>query len=206
VKLEFTYTPEDVKEMARAAQKVMYPRRRRGLVGWALFVALATVLYLLLQRTGTPRSQSGPMPTNSTPAASPEDNILFSLAPWLLVFAAVLVIFIWWARVRLAKRLWETHPSLQQPQTLAMSDSGVTMTSPMRTSTWDWLVFVAVIETERLLLLQMIDKGMFLMIPKRAAGDAASVDELRAYLQAHVQRQLHGFPVIPATSGPSQSQ
>src|SRR5690242_16243876 len=102
--------------MTREATKVMRsPARYRALFAWALFVALAVMIFVFLQSLTVPVAPSGPTVSSGSHqrlSAPPSENLLMSLVPWLLGFSVIAILLIWWARVRLPRRMWETHPTL----------------------------------------------------------------------------------------------
>ena len=194
MRLEFTYTPDDLAETAKALRAGGGGKKwhlSRGVFGWLLFVGLAVMLFMLLSRNPAPRAATVP----AAPARGPFATVILPLVPWVLIFG-----FIWFFVFRQIrgqyKRLWQENSELQQPQTLDMDDDGVRLSSTLSTTTWHWPAFVKVIETPSLLLLETSSKT-HLLIPKRAAADPGQLEALRALLAAHVSAPTGAFPVLP---------
>src|SRR5688500_752925 len=100
MRLEFTYTPEDLAEAAKgvAATPASGGARRywRGILGWALFIGLALALFFL-------RSQATPPPAVTTaPRESLFARVLVPLVPWLLIFG-----FIWFFVFRQLRKQYQ---------------------------------------------------------------------------------------------------
>jgi len=202
--LEFHYTPEDLAEMAKARGDLAGKkagRPVRSLLGWGLFIGLAVVLFLLLS------SQKKPPATPPPPPAAPPPESFFvafvlPFIPWVLIFG-----FIWFFVFRqmrgVARRAWEKNLELHQQHTLEVGDDGLRLATPLAESFWRWPNFVGMTETANLVLLHMTNEA-YLMIPKRAAADAARLEELKAILAAHVSQHTNAFPVVPVVPEPRE--
>ena len=101
LRLEFTYEFDDYAEAqeswaAGAAGSAPTPwRKRASLFGWVLFIGLAVMLFMLMQRRPNMPAPAPPampaMPGRPpAPVPAPLLNIVLPLIPWLLIFG-----FIW---------------------------------------------------------------------------------------------------------------
>jgi YcxB-like protein len=200
MRLEFTYTPEDLEELQSLSSKVKAPGAQRlifglarGFLGWVVFIGLAIGLFILSnwKTRSTPAA-----PVRVVPKPTNPWEILLPMLPWVLIFG-----FIWfflYRRLRgYAKKQWLETPELQVRQQMEITDEGVTLATPTATTNWRWQAFSASIEGVNTILLRISGNArLFVSIPKRAFNEA-ELQELRALLGAHVQPQTGAFPVIP---------
>ena len=115
MRLEFTYTPEDLAEAAAgaAAGGGINPAKPsqtwRAIGGWLLFIALAVMLFMRLSFNSRPR------PSTATPAVVQRENlladVLVPLIPWLLVFGFIGYFIVRQLR-RSPKRVWGGHAGI----------------------------------------------------------------------------------------------
>ena len=196
MRLEFTYTPEDLAEAAKALGKATPVLTRgkaiRGAFGWLLFVALAVMLFRLL--SGRNARQPGP-------ATAPREDVLTSILPylpWLLIFGLVCFLVYRSFRARY-KRLLAESPELQQIQTLEADEEGLRMSAGAMATTWKWAGFTGVIDTPNLILLQTSNKAA-LAIPKRAAADQNELQELQRLFASRISAPTGAFPVLPVAT------
>jgi hypothetical protein len=200
MRLEFTYTAADLEEMAKAAAQPDPSLQKgpfgsggsRSWIGWMIFVSLAVVLFLWMQKRGV---AARPPVTPATPSSTNGvAGWLVALVPWVLIFG-----FIWFFVYRQIRHMsprsvYERNPSMQQPKTLDITDDGVRMSDPLAFTEWRWASFTGLVESANLLLLRRAD-NTFVMIPKRAVAPGL-LDTLRADLTARMPAP-GAFPVLP---------
>ena len=199
MRLEFTYTAADLVEMSKAAapdpglQKGPFGTGgSRSWFGWVIFIGLAVMFFMFLQK----RSATAP-PAAPPPTAAPTSGVpgwVIALVPWLLIFG-----FIWFfvfrqLRGTFPRNVYERNTSLQQPKTLDITDSGVRMTDALSFTEWRWESFTGLVESANLFLLRQAD-NTFVMIPKRAVP-LGQLDLLRADLESRMPAP-GAFPVLP---------
>jgi len=199
--LEFTYTPDDLKESlqwqtAQNAKRRPVARARHAMLYWLMFVALSAILFVWLKASAV-RPSAGAPPVRA-------DNLLWewvvALIPWLLIIA--LFLFALRVRGRRHTTLWNKLVELQQPQTLTLDDEGVRRSNVFCESLYRWPYFVKWAETKTLVILA-IPGDLRLSIPKRAMATQLQLDELRRILQSRIRESAGGFPVIPITTEPA---
>ena len=165
----------------------------RGLFGWILFVTMAIVLYMLLQKSSAP---SGPA---TAPAAATPDllfGVLVPLIPWLVLFASVWVILFTAARVQMPRRMWERNPALQLRQRLDANDDRLIIDNVQSRIEMKWAAVRSFLETPNLFMLYTAEY-LFHMVPKRAfAGQGEA--EFRELLRRGIQPPTQAFPVMQA--------
>jgi hypothetical protein len=197
LQIEFQTTLEDYRAALRAHRRSRRTGKyRRGIIGWVLFVALATTLFLILQRNNV---------AVAPPPVSPSPQPLFSslilpLIPWLTIFIVIWVsVFV--ALRRAPRRAWEGQPREHLVKRWQISNECVVIDMGDSKSEMKWSVFLKYVETPTLFLLYS-SKFSFYMVPKRAFADAAQLAEFAALLSQHIQPQTQAFPVIaPAERG-----
>ena len=113
--LEFTNTLEDYVEANRAhaavPASVSKGRRVRGLIGWVLFISLAIMLFILMQRR--PTAAPAPVPAPAPAAGNSFARVLLPIVPWALIFG-----FIWFfvfRQMRMMQRQTKRASALYEP-------------------------------------------------------------------------------------------
>jgi hypothetical protein len=201
MRLEFTYTPEDLAEAAKALGKALPPGQVRGatfrgVFGWLLFIGLAVMLFMFLSRRNSP-----PRPRATTLPRGDLLGTFTALVPWILIFG-----FIWFFAFRnhrrRFKRLLDESPELQQPQTLDLGEDGIQLSAGLVTTTWKWAGLTGVLDTPNLLLLRTSNMAA-IAIPKRAASGPGELARLQALVASRVAAPTGAFPVIPLAPGPA---
>jgi hypothetical protein len=195
VRIEFDYTPNDLKEALRwqAAQKRRKMRFGRGLFGWLLFVTIAALVFVWL-RVPAPGSVPPPVSANSASANSDWD-VFFAVFPWVIVAVAVLALILF----RSARRhmmIWKKYVHIRQTQTFVFDDDGVRAETVFYESLYRWPFFVRWGESRNLLLL-VLPGDLQLFIPKRALATEKDLEQLRQLFRAGVTEAAGGFPVGP---------
>ena len=203
--IEYQFTFEEYKEASEALAaayrkgkgkrfQLNYPFKiGRGIFGWVLFIALAIMLFLLLnQRGGAAR-----------PAARPMDVIL-PIIPWVLILG-----FVWFFLYRQLRgwqqRAWDSNPIWHRPRRVHIDDDGITFTDPVSEHRSSWAAYVKFDETPNLFLLFLTSMTAE-MIPKRAFPDAKSLDDFRELLSRTISPPQAAFPVIPRGESAKQAQ
>ncbi|MEA2734834.1 MAG: YcxB-like protein [Humisphaera sp.] len=164
----------------------------RGLFGWVLFVAVAVMLFMLLNQRKSPPAAAAP------PGARPGADlwsVLVPLLPWLLIFGVIWFFVFRYMRRRYLKT-WEDTRWIHRPQSMTIDESGLTFTEPTAARRLSWDHFVRFGETENLFLLFSSEYSAE-FIPKRIFATAAEADQFRALLARHVSPPTGAFPVVP---------
>jgi hypothetical protein len=172
--------------------------RWRSVLGWVLFIGLAAILFMLLNKRS---------PAPRPPSAQAQDpwKLVLPLIPWLLIFG-----FIWFFVFRQVRsrhrKAWEQTPGMHRPRTVTIDETGLSFTEPTSQSRVNWDHFVRFAETKNLFLLFDSEVSAEL-IPKRIFQATAQVDEFRALLARHVSPPTGAFPVLPVkASGAAESE
>jgi hypothetical protein len=175
-----------------AAQRAFAPpvdtiRFGRGLIGWILFVALAVMLFTLLNNGTGRASRVGTVAPRQ--ATAPKSwlfptGVAVSVAGGLM-FASLLAIN---AYVRRSRR-----PMKNAHVTVRLEDQGVAVTTAYREDgiTWDGMRDVS--ETQEHFILQTVGPHP-VILPKRGFADAGDVDQVRRTLAARVIRTAQRAP------------
>jgi preprotein translocase subunit YajC len=164
---------------------------KKGLIGWVLFVALAVMLFMFMNKP--PRAGGSATPASSPPADPM--SILIPCIPWLLFFG-----FIWFFIFRQVRRryrqVYEQTPALHRPQTITISENGLTFADATAERRLTWDHYVSFTETQNLFLLFTNGyTGDF--VPKRIFATPAEVDAFRGLLKRRVNPPTGGFPITP---------
>jgi hypothetical protein len=151
--------------IARPSRKPVFSIR---LFALTVFFSLVAVLFLLIPR----------LPDNFWNLMGPT-AARARLVVGLVIFSAgwVLLIWTWWifrGVARVARGL------VTSTEVEAIAD-GVAVTSGERRWEFTWQYFVGYLQTEHLLVLRRPD-DLFQVIPKRAFGDAAEFERIRAVI------------------------
>ena len=191
IRLEFTYTPQDLTEAARTPPPPEPSARLRAYITWAV-IALAMVVVLGLRayidRTAPPRP---PRPVRPMTAR----DWMAALLPWVAIFALVGWFLYHRFSANSPRALWQRTPSLQRRKVLAVDAAGVTLTDPHCSTRWEWTAFNGWSETGHLLILHEPGNVM-LAIPKRAATSDAQLRALRDMIGQHIVPKAGAFPVV----------
>src|SRR5687768_16992024 len=104
MRLEFSYTPDDLAEMAKAGSKDQgaQTRSRKRLFGWTLWIVLAAAIFIALQSRRPPRTA----PTPPAPAPTSWAEYLVEWLPWVLVFLVVYFFVFRLLRARSPQSMW----------------------------------------------------------------------------------------------------
>lgn len=194
MRFEFTYTPEDLAEPAKAAvQGSVY---RRGIIGWIFFIAMAIVMFILMQ------DQPVSAPASSVPIDGARQTswirITVYAAAFLLILGYIWFILIPQVRGASLRSQWKKNQNLQVVQKLDIDESRVTLANPLAATSWGWSAFDGWAETPAALLLRLREPGpMYVVIPKRVAGEQ-ELKTLRQVLATNAGSETSGFPVLPA--------
>lgn len=171
---------------------------RRTLMGWVLFVSLATVFFIMMQ---TKPSVGGPgAPTPPTRLPMTFDFVL----PFVPIFFLLLVIgiFAGLSSKRTFPIMWESMRHEQAPRTLRADESALLIEQATASMRYDWPHFAGYKETKNLLLLYLSPHS-FHMIPKRAFTSATDLDAFKGLLMNGVTEGTFlpsaqaAFPVVP---------
>jgi YcxB-like protein len=179
----------------------------RGLIGWVLFISLAVLIFLAMQRSKrTPLAlpNRGPLPPIVATDPDLDSRTLETGAVALIVIvpgiAAPIGLLCVLQRVnRLQKR--ERNRSLVGPTTLHASERGICFVTQRHRVYQRWSAFEKFLEGERLFLLYE-NNSVFRMVPKRAFASPEDLQRFVALLLEHVPnvliaRPAGGFPVQP---------
>lgn len=199
MRFEYQYTQTDVKETLRwrAARKHGLARPAQGLVGWAVFVAVASLTFIWLKLQADHTVRAAPL------SPAPETmltQLVLPLVPYALILGCILIFF-WKVQTQHAA-VWRSNPELHQPHVVEMTEEGIRISNPLMDTLYRWPAFVAWAETPRLFLLLRSNNAK-VMIPKRVVASEDELSELRRFLAAHVHEPTRGFPVIAAGERPA---
>jgi hypothetical protein len=175
MRLEFTYNPADLEEMAKADPSLrlstgLVMSGKRRMIGWMIFATLVAVLCIYF----VDRKQEAP------PVVSPTARWAARIVPGLLVIGFVWFFGLQQVRANSPQSVWERTPSLQQPKVLEISEGGVILFDALRSTEWRWESFTEFAETTHFFVLMQAQKPT-LMIPKRAVTPA-EIKALRSQL------------------------
>ena len=196
MQLQCTYTPEDLIETVRAKihdpiHRIPFFRRKVvTLVIWGLYLNFAWFFWW----------NSRSFPSSAYPWMHSQNATWNFLIPTIILIITVVLVFI----VTLAPpnkrklhRLWQEQPSFQQPQTLTLDETGISISNPLSSSRLNWASFRGWSETQNLFVVLSTDR-VRVIIPKRSAS-AEQVGELREMLASRIIGGAGGFPVLPKT-------
>lgn len=197
---DFVYTLEDLIEAQKSHGPENGKSPHRSLIGWAVFVGLAVVIYNFLQK-----NQPAPAAPNPNQGPPPLQDLVTALIPWLMVVAVVVFFVVRGVRGR-TKKAWDTNEKLQCPQTLQVTADGITVKNQYGTSAQNWLAFRRFLESANLFILYSSPVAMN-VIPKRVLSSPDELDWFRALLNKEITERrtaagIGGFPVLP----PSENQ
>jgi hypothetical protein len=154
-------------------------RAWRGLVGWALFIGCAVMLYVLKRREGTDLF-----------AAARDASVRRPLIAVAIAGAALAVLGLWLLMRRLVHRDLASFRSR-----ITFDDTGITEEIPGgERGHRDWSAFSAWVETDHLLVVRLLGlpgqqaSGMY--FPKRLFNSTATLDGVRQLFREHVRGPL----------------
>jgi hypothetical protein len=184
MRLEYQLTFDDYREAIGRVKPVSHGNRRvRGwLVATIVIGALSVIVNVL-----TPR----------VPEARPfRSGVVLEYLPWLVVFLVL------WFFVRRSLRgglreQWEEQTALHRPKVVDFREDGLTVYDPAVRLDYHWTAVRQCGETPHLFVLYTADSA-FQILPKRALGTDANVEQFRAYVNARLGGR-HLFP--PPTGG-----
>jgi hypothetical protein len=193
LRLEFQYTYDEFIEAQRAHTKgeVKEIRKRGSIWGWAIFIGLAVMFFLILQG----RQPSGPARTTATRQidAGPW-TILLPILPWIGVALALWPLG-YWALRRQRRKFWEGSAHLQQPRVVTVTDEMLTDATTLTSHAYRWAAFVKFHETTNLFVLYPTQYTLEI-VPKRAFASPDDIQAFRAFLQERIAPPTrHAFPV-----------
>ena len=179
MRLEFQITPADIKETL-APHRSRIIQVGRGMLGWVVFFAVVTLLFIWFRQQNRSPVRQQPPPYRRPIGA----EWLLAIVPWLLMIAFICFFVIRNIRGR-AETLWKKDPRWQQPKTAELTDEGLRISDSMGDIFVRWPYFVAWAETDNLLLLVEPDEAR-VMIPKRAARNESELNALRHFIADRV--------------------
>ncbi|WP_328475210.1 YcxB family protein [Actinoplanes sp. NBC_00393] len=177
IRLDYTLTPEDLRDAVAAQQRRGWLRRRVPMM--IVVVAAATL-------TGLAAARVWEMP----PGAALIAIVLAAAVASVLGTIAVLVLNLILAGVY----RWQAHllirgnPSLSQPAQGTVTATGIHLRSATDEATYGWASYPLAIETDRSFVL-LASRGlgaMVIVLPKRGVVDT-DPSHLRALLTTHAQ-------------------
>lgn len=167
--------------------------RWKGLLGWAIFLGLAVLLFAMLQDEGMARKPA----VRSLAEQHLAVDAVVVFAPWV-----VMIIFVWGFVWRVGRgksalrKTWEGSPNFHRTQTLDADEEQLTLRDAVSRTESQWVAFTGFYESANLLLLYM-GKFAFHIIPKRAFN-AEQLEEFRHLVMSQIEvEQRRGFPVLP---------
>lgn len=210
LRLEFSYEPADYQELAehkvrapvRAVRVSGAEMRRDSLLSWVVFLGVLGVLVFLLRsrHVSTPPPPKGATPNAvSTRPVEALGTLVTPLATLLVILAVVGYVAFRHRRAG-SRDARGGRPRPRGPFRLDLRQDDIELTGPATAMRWRWEPFERWSESGRLFVLHHRD-GLVLLIPKRAAPDAAQLDALRELFRRHVAPPTGGFPVRPAPLG-----
>ena len=98
------------------------------------------------------------------------------------------------------RKAFAQNPDLGQVQNVELTDEYFTVSITHSKTRLEWPGFIRMFETAGSFFLYTTP-GAALILPKRAFGSSAEMDEFRGMAQARVGNEPGGFPVLPACPG-----
>ena len=193
MRIEFFYNPDDFQELQRVlAQSEPSGQKVKRLVGWVVFIGLAVVLFIYLNRS---KSLSAP-PAPAPPAQHSTSGLVIFVVSMLVacsVLAGLLYLQFVLPRRQFGKMFLQANPEMQLAQTMEITDEGVSRITPSSHHSWRWDAFSRVLENQYVIVLQRgpID---YLVVPKRAVPPG-ELEALGVLLYAKIQSPTGAFPV-----------
>jgi hypothetical protein len=194
LRTEFDYSFDDYYEANQALGKA----RRNGsvfrVVLWTLIgigvlcMALLTLVSFLGRSANKPTLRETVLRLAYSPAG-------VWLGLFMLIFAVIML-----SRRRMVKVFWDGQPLLQQHFIFEADGESFTISSPLSVSRYLWAAVQKHIETKNLFLLCHSTLS-FTMVPKRALGPAAAINEFRKMIETNIGNiRVNAFPVTVATT------
>lgn len=204
MRIQFAYQSEDFKELTKAlsasAQKRTLPEKplsqRQFSIWWLVLVAVISALFWIKHIN----SSTGAHPTASPPMNKPDAGFPAFLG-WLAFFEAFVIalavasIVQLWRQLRRLSNQMVRSDHVQEPTTADLDENGITLAGATSSTRWLWIGFVGWIESPNAFILQL-SNNVNVLLPKRAAADAAELDSIREVIRSHVNSPVHGFPVL----------
>jgi hypothetical protein len=189
MRFEFSYTLDDLRELRRVHRKSglgSSTARRRALIGWIVFIALAVLLIFVLR--------SEPLPARATRTVAPPPppaDLWSSYFPW---FIAACVLIVW---AFMYRRLLTKNPALHKVQTLEILPDALTLASGPTSSRWEWPAFDQFAETPASFFVHVNGSNNWVLLPKRAIVPPNSESEIRGIFETNIRASVGAFPVVP---------
>jgi hypothetical protein len=184
---EFNYTPDDLKTAAKIISsqgRASTTRFGRGIFGWILFIGLAITLYFIESRKGT---ASSPIPQIRRSPAIDQHNVLVFYISLALAITFVISWIFFFRQAR--KRTLLNHPALQERQKLEILESGLTLSTSLASTHWQWAAFDRVVDAPVALLLRVQKNNTWIMIPKRLIGPESNGGATMEYIQSRITQR-----------------
>ncbi len=194
MQIEFTYAPEDFRELTRVHAKATRGGHRfgRGAIGWIVLIVAAVILLAVLRQSGAPPARARPAVTPSS--AGTDDWSYVSPVIGLVIFAGVFVL------IRFAqRRAYSKAASTQRPQTLIVEPHEMICYNGPITSRYEWSAFDKLVETKTAFF-WIFTGNSWIIIPKRSLPGPEIQTSLRHVLETNVRPVTGAFPVIPLGS------
>jgi hypothetical protein len=185
--IEFQYTFEEFVEGIKAINA--NARKNFSIRGWLLFIAIAIVLFVLLEENSSPPSQVRTLGERlRLPSA------LFLL--WVVVFIVIRLV----RRKTYYRRAFDQQADLHFPQMMRFTDDGVESSNSVTQGKTAWCGYLKFGETANLFLLY-IGPNLAMLVPKRAFPGASEVESFRTYASSRISARQSAFPVLPPKAG-----
>lgn len=188
---QFNYELADLNEAARLMQRILFSRQKTkiGRVGWFLLIVLAIIL------VGITIARSHH--TAPHPISSRQPSIAWTkLLPGIIVMS---LIFGWNFIVAWRKhKNWPDEPA-NLPQTLDVSDEGITLSNSVQTLSTPWHAVSRLDQGYRIILLRVAETSTFIVIPKRAF-DASGLEYFKQLATDRIHARTGAFPVLIGTA------
>ena len=189
---EFTYTADDLKDLRRVHRKNASAKNKnafgRGIIGWVVFVAAAALLVTVINW-----KPGGSGPPGPASPASVQDRFS-SLIPFLPIPIFVVVLY---AVVRYQQKSLKNDPALRRSNTMDIEADSINCRNGFLSSRWEWAAFDQFVETDLGFYLHVTDSKNWVVLPKRAIGDAETETSVRELFINNVHPSIVAFPVIP---------
>ena len=203
IHIEFTLTADDYAEYNLAYLKhrrSFTPRNRRGLrspfvlsiiIACGIFAVYEIVSILTMRTPAT-------FPATAPVSVSTPGEFLWSLMPFLLIYLAILALFIFLRKSKfLYRRLAATAIRANQIKSVDITEQSILIREPGCTTDVQWSYFIRFIETPNTFLLFVVARSAH-VIPKRAFTSPQDLEAFRNFAAANIGSQPIGFPVEPA--------
>ena len=169
----------------------------RSVMGWVLFVALATIIFLLMQSHAT-AGRPGATPPTRLPLLF---DFMLPVIP-LFVLLLALSVFAGLSARQQIPRMWEAMRHEQQPRTLRADAEAIVIEQETAHLRYAWRHFAGYKETKNLLMVYLSPYS-FHMLPKRGFATPADLDSFKGLLMNGVAEgsflpsEQVAFPVLP---------